>query len=723
MRFKLTIFLLIANILTFGLILHESGKTEIAGSISRSLFSAGISKIEVAGTNIGEGFLLELRKKDWFIAKPYTWPANPFVVNPLLNDLRFLGDEGSFSVEEAKTAGSTLADYGLENPMLTLSVSDDAGTHVLKIGKETPDARGVYVLSPDGTQIILAKTSLLKNLSKKLDDFRSPEVFSMAGYEVRSLSVRIETKGGHEQRIGLTRTRRDAVREDGKTEYGWRFETPIAAEAETQKVEQRLKSLIELKFKSFPVGDLALLEASGLKSPAMRFSFYGAMRSQSLLVGNVNPADKSELYAKLDGNDAIFTIPATTVDYWRNVTAAVADLREPRFFKFDPEALKSIEIETGKNSLTLHRTNASSYALEDFKNVNAGTIELNGVSAKSGMLGAVELPTPAVSVTGENVYAAWQMPVVPGSRVTGVTAVDPAAVKQLVEALRNLRAINMPVPESAKSSMGQRKIFQAFVTDDASEGELTDLGFDNPVRTVRLKLNASPGSLESTEVITLEIAAPIAPGFPYHAKVGNAVYTIEKQILEALSTEPCDFRERTIYHMPVSAKLISLKLTDISVSPEKIVYSEKCPDNVADWLVDLGIKTDENSASTLALAKCVTDLNAEAFLPDAFAPDFKYDYLSSGDIQTWRWKLEVEILPAASTKPEVYVYYLTKRLGGGFQLAGSPEQNCVFRIKQSFIDALHKLTFARDFSKDIPEIPIPEPVENPPVSTVPATAQ
>ena len=337
MRFKLTLFLLVANLLTFGLILHESGKTEVAGSISRSLFSAGISKIAVTGNNIGEGFLLELRKKDWFIAKPYTWPANPFVVNPLLNDLRFLGDEGSFSVEEAAAAGSALSDYGLENPLLTLAITDDAGTHQLKIGKETPDARGVYVLSPDGKQIILAKTSLLKNLSKKLDEFRSPEIFSMASYEVRSFSVRIEAKGGHEQRIGLTRMRRESGTESGKTEYGWRFETPIAAEAETQKVEQRLKSLIELKFKSFPVGDLALLEASGLKSPTMRFSFYGAVRSQSLLVGNPNPADKTELYAKLDGNDAIFTIPAEAVEAWKNVNDAIAGLREPRFLKFEAE--------------------------------------------------------------------------------------------------------------------------------------------------------------------------------------------------------------------------------------------------------------------------------------------------------------------------------------------------------------------------------------------------
>lgn len=720
MRFKLTVFLLVANILTFGLILHESGKTEVAGSVSRSLFSAGISKIAVSGTTLGKGFLLELRKKDWFITEPYTWPANPFVVNPLLNDLRFLGDEGSFSVEEAKTAGSSLADYGLENPVLTLAVSDDAGTHTLKIGKETPDARGVYVLSPDGKQIILAKTSLLKNLSKKLDDFRSPEVFSMANYEVRSFAVRIEAKGGHEQRIGLARTRRESGN-DGKIEYGWRLETPIAADAEAQKVEQRLKALTELKFKSFPVGDLALLEASGLKSPTMRFSFYGAMRSQSLLVGNVNPADKTELYAKLDGNDAIFTIPATAVESWNNVGATVAELREPRFLKFEPELLRAVKIHARENSLELYRTNSSASGTEAPKAVDTGAVELG--SDASGMLGAVETPVPAVPASGDAIYAAWQMPVSTGSLVTSATTVDPAAIKQLVEELRNLRAVNMPVPANAKSSSAQRKLFQAFVTDNATDSDRKELGFDEPLRTVNLELDASPKNSEPARTIELAIAAPIAPGFPYHAKLENAIYTIDSKIVEALSIQPCDFRERTIYRMPANAKLLSIKLTDISGSPEKTVYAEECPKDVTDWMAHLALKNDVVSAETLALAKCVTHLDAEAFLPDAFSPNFKYDYLDSGRAETWRWKLEIEILPATSQKPEVHVYYLTKRLGGTFQLAGSPEQNCVFRMKQSFIDAIHKLTFARDFSKDIPEIPVPAPVENEPVQTVPAPIQ
>ena len=163
MRFKFTLFLILANVLTFDLILYESGKSDVADSVRRAIFSAGISKISVKDSS-GE-FSLTLEKKDWFITSPFRWAANPFTVNRLLTELRFLGADGGFSVAEARATGSTLADYGLENPRATLSVSDDAGTRQIRIGNATPDRKSVYVLSPDGSEIIPAPKSFLDVIS------------------------------------------------------------------------------------------------------------------------------------------------------------------------------------------------------------------------------------------------------------------------------------------------------------------------------------------------------------------------------------------------------------------------------------------------------------------------------------------------------------------------------------------------------------------------------
>lgn len=716
MRFRFTVFLLVANIITFGLILYESGNGDIGYNVRQSVFSAGISKIEVPDSENAGGFALELRKKDWVIAKPYSWSANFLEVNALLNELRAFGENGSFSVEEVESAGNSLEDYGLEKPTRVFSVSDDAGTHILKIGKLTPDGKGVYVLSPDGKEIIPANAKLLKLLSRSSDSFRTPEIFSLSDFEVRSFSVRSLQKGGVEKRIGLARVRRELGVRERKSEYGWRFETPTIVDAETQSVELQLKQLTGLQYKRFMKGDLALLEKSGLKSPKMRISLEGSVRSQVLLIGEPTAENKSELYAKLEDNDCIFTVDAEIVSFWDNTPLAFETLRDPRILRFEPELLKSVKIDTGENSLVLHRTNSASAGTEKSQLVDAGEINL-GASAE--LLGGMKIPTSPLG-TELAVYASWQMPVAPGSFVKSVTPAEPAAVKELVDTLLDLRAVSMPFPKDKEIPGTRRNFFSAFVADNASDEDIKELGFSkNHEYIVEIQLDGLPDASVPAQTITLTIAPPVEPGYPYHAKVGNAVFTIDKKILEVLSVEPTAFRERTVYEMPKDAKLVSLKLTDISGLEEKVLLNEKCPEGVGDWPEELAKKRTRDADELYALATCVTHLSAESFLPRAFSRDFRYDYQESGESEPWRYRLDVGIAFADSQTPEIETYYLTKRLGGTFQLAGSPNQNCIFRIKQSFIDALHKLTFARDASKDVPEIPIPEPVENKTPKTTP----
>ena len=121
MRFKLTLLLIIANLITFGLIWENAGgnaETEIS---AQSLFSADISDVSVNAANAGTSFALERRERDWFLEKPFSWRADAFAVNRLLSELRFLDNSLGFSVEEVAGAGNTLSSYGLENPAATVT--------------------------------------------------------------------------------------------------------------------------------------------------------------------------------------------------------------------------------------------------------------------------------------------------------------------------------------------------------------------------------------------------------------------------------------------------------------------------------------------------------------------------------------------------------------------------------------------------------------------------
>lgn len=709
MRFKFTLFLILANVLTFGLILYESGKSDVADSVRRAIFSAGISKISVKDSS-GE-FSLALEKKDWFITSPFRWAANPFTVNRLLTELRFLGADGGFSVAEARATGSTLADYGLENPRATLSVSDDAGTRQIRIGNATPDRKSVYVLSPDGSEIIPAPKSFLDVISKKSEDFRAREIFSVAPYEVQSLKILSfegQARDKESRRVSLVRTRKENDGVAARVEYGWRFETPISAAAESARTEARLRELVALNYGEFFFDKPSLLGESGVKTPQMSITLSdGNEKSQTLLVGKLTPENANLRYAKLDGNDAIFTVPADIADRWERATT---ELRDPHFFEFDPAQLRSVTIFEGKKQLLLHRTNLRAAGT---KKVDSGAVAL-GADAGEAAAG-----TPA-----ENLYAAWQMPAAPDSRVVEPTAVEPAVMRDFVETLKNLVAVNFPDPEKADAEPGE--FYRAFAADNASDVEIESFGFKRPARVVELQFGAPVKDAESPRrTMTLSVAVPPAdkPGAPCHAKFGGSIYAVDEKILETLSTEPSFFRSREIWKLPENAKILSIRIVDVAGPEEKTVLDAKRPAGVADWMKALEAKTDEESAALRALGVCLAELRAESFLPEPFSRDFSYDYQDSGAPETWRFRLEIEIAAAEDVEPSRRVLWFTKRLGGTFQLAGTPEPSCVFCIRQPLIDALHKLTFARDASRDVPEIPIPEPIGRDAPATVPAAAR
>lgn len=694
MRFKLTLFLIIANLITFGLIWENAGgnaETEIS---AQSLFAADISGVAVSSANTGTSFALNRQERGWVLEKPFNWRADAFAVNRLLSELRFLDNSLGFSVEEVSDAGNTLSSYGLEKPTVTVTVKDLAGTHNLQIGKTTPDGRSVYVLSPDGKFIIPAPISLLNAISQTPNELRAREVFAMRPYEVRAVTVRTAFSGGSEQRVGLVRSR-------GNSETSaWRFETPVAADANTQLVEKCLGELTALSYVRFVSGDAAPDDASGLKIPSLRFTLEAANRSRTLLVGNPDPSDHSgkTLFAKLEDNPAIFTVPAETVNAWKT---AARDLRDPYFLQFNPANLTGITIrDGGDKSLVLHR-------------LNIARAETAGTPSEETPVGAVAHPQPDIlsaesGVAANPLYNAWQMPVAPGSSVTETMHVEPKVIADLIESLRNLRATRAPGADNFELSAAQRRLCEAFVADIATPEDIAGMKFNTPLRIVELEFTPPDGK---TYTQTLTIAPEAEKNTPIHAQTGTAIYSVTPEILSSLDLHPSFFRNRNVYSLPAGGKVTSFKIFEIADGKESLLLEERAPNDAENWSETLEDNPEPYAQTVAKLLRSTENVVAESFLPVPFSPDFKdSSYLGMNAPEPWRYKLEVNVLLADGTKTtpgktETLTYYLTRRLGGTTQIAGAPAANCIFRIRQDFIDAMHALTFNR--SGIIPNISAP----------------
>jgi hypothetical protein len=346
MRFKFTIFLLVINVITFGLIAYLNYQAKqvepsiggLSRQIGRELIDA--DRIELHGRGIETPRILERKGSTWHLIEPMQWSANYFAINRILNQLQFLEEEASFSVDEIEKTGQSLADYGLENPLLKIVIAEGDETISLSIGTLTEIGNNVYFLGPYAREIFVVNRQVIDSLLIDLNDLRSREIFDIPVFEVDALGLQIRsgnTADGSSLKVRLARNN-----------GAWVFEAPLAAKANPALVDNTVNTLTAAKVGRFIETEQTDPIVQGLETPFMQVTIYGNKRRQTLLVGNLDPDSQGapQYFAKLEDNPAIFTVLARPFDALREAQEA---LRERNFMNFDSNMLSTINIsENGK---------------------------------------------------------------------------------------------------------------------------------------------------------------------------------------------------------------------------------------------------------------------------------------------------------------------------------------------------------------------------------------
>ncbi|MEM1222110.1 MAG: DUF4340 domain-containing protein, partial [Verrucomicrobiota bacterium] len=363
MRFKFTLFLLTLNLITYGLIFFLNKRAErdelsdasLSRVVGREIIEA--DRIELRGKNMESPRVLEQDGSTWRITEPMQWSANYFAVNRILNQLQFLQEEASFSIDEIKRTGQELADYGLEDPLLTLSISNEDDTIDLSIGELTEIGNNIYLLGPDKKQIYVVSREVVDGLLIDLNDLRTREIFDIPVFEVESLNLEIrqpETTGNGALKVRLA-----------KSNAGWNFEAPLNAVADPTLVSNTINTLTAAKVERFePETSDPLLQ--GLDTPLMRVTLNGNKRRQTLLIGNreENENGNATYYAKLDDNPTVFSVDAAPFDELQQAQEA---LRERNFVKFDSADLNSINISEGTLQIRLQKIESGAWTVLESK--------------------------------------------------------------------------------------------------------------------------------------------------------------------------------------------------------------------------------------------------------------------------------------------------------------------------------------------------------------------
>ena len=352
MRFKFTVFLLALNVIAFGLIAylnHQARQIEpstggLSRQIGRELIDA--DRIELHGRGIETPRILERKGSTWHLIEPMQWSANYFAINRILNQLQFLEEEASFSVDEIEKTGQSLADYGLENPLLKIVIAKGDETVSISIGTLTEIGNNVYFLGPDALEIFVVNRQVIDSLLVDLNDLRSREIFDIPVFEVDALGLQIRsgnTADGSSLKVRLARNN-----------GAWIFEAPLAAKANPALVDNTVNTLTAAKVQRFLETEQTDPIVQGLETPFMQVTIYGNKRRQTLIVGNLDPDSQGapQYFAKLEDNPAIFTVLARPFDALREAQEA---LRERNFMNFDSSMLSAINISENGRKIRLQK--------------------------------------------------------------------------------------------------------------------------------------------------------------------------------------------------------------------------------------------------------------------------------------------------------------------------------------------------------------------------------
>lgn len=366
MRFKITFFLLLINLILYYAIFHYQHKKKPSIDPSNTnllgLTIEDIQKIEIKSLLWDSPRVLVKQNSNWELLHPIQWPANFYAVQRIISQLQFLKPEVSFSVQEILDSGQSLADYGLDNPNIEVSFWNNNQKQSIKIGKATNLGNRIYALHSEKNLILVIKEDLLDSLNTRLEDLRNSNIFNIPLFDLSLLTV--DLLQPHNLKIRLY-----------KNEGTWSFEAPIQVSANNTLVNNTINQLSSLKLHNFVDQKNKNLAQTALESPHLKVTLESKHQKQTLLLAppfNDDPDMHNLYFAKLLGNPTIFTVHS---DLFLSLQNAQNSLRNKQFIKINPNAVYDIEIAQNDLGVKLQKLENNQWQLIE-KSQNGGLLIL-----------------------------------------------------------------------------------------------------------------------------------------------------------------------------------------------------------------------------------------------------------------------------------------------------------------------------------------------------------
>ncbi len=387
MNFKTTLVLLvlaaIAAVLLlptwFGLSSPPAPSTASAGLavLEKELGSGPISRVEIKS---GERLVVLERGGDGQWTLPGKWPARQAEAEALIKSVA--GLHSRFEPLRPQGDPPDLAPFGLDKPVLTVTVQAGTQTHKLELGEppaskdDTSFSRPTWARIDDGADVVRLAPGLVAALDRPSDYYQQRRLFQPERIAKQEGSAeKVERLAANA--LVIEDSRKDGTGPYALTRAGnqWDLTRPVRDRTDPDHLNTLLGALPDIWAEQFVPRPYKDLTEYGLKAPEQTLSVTKPSGDiVTLLIGKLSPTVRERKvpgpapppgmpfqpppltvkdeyrYAKLRDNDQIFEIK---VERLKDIFVAAKELRDARLARFKAEDARRLEVKYAGQDVVL----------------------------------------------------------------------------------------------------------------------------------------------------------------------------------------------------------------------------------------------------------------------------------------------------------------------------------------------------------------------------------
>lgn len=241
-------------------------------------------------------FVIVKKDKDWVLSSPTDLNADSSVLSSIvINAASVTADK---LVEENVQDLST---YGLSKPILVKIKLTDGKEKALEIGDMTPTKGGYYAKVSGENKVYVVGSYTAEKLVTGRNSLRKKALFGITSDIITMLSMDRKSQN-------LFASARDA-------DNNWSMTRPIKGSMNSTALSPMLEALANTTVTEFIEEKPTDLSKYGLDNPSYAFDFNTTTAGAFKLLLGDEKTKGSEIYAKLDGKDEVFSIDSSAFTF------------------------------------------------------------------------------------------------------------------------------------------------------------------------------------------------------------------------------------------------------------------------------------------------------------------------------------------------------------------------------------------------------------------------